>query len=345
MKQSLRYVLCVSGFIIIFFIAFGKVSYILQHKVHDNDTVGSFYNETGEQMDVLFVGSSHSYRSFSPMALWNQTGIASYNLATPKQSIPCTYYLIKEGIRLQHPKVVVLETYGIRYIKDYDSKAKLHEVVDNIPLNATKIEMMKDFMSETMGFHEQLEFAFPIIKYHSRWNALSPEDITPQKTWIRGFWMEGKIRVQKEPKEVTEEKKIYAKNIEYLDKIIELCEENNMELVLVQAPMANSDYYKTVCSKMNTLKRYAEDKEIPYITLDNEIVLDYSIDFMDEGHLNFIGAEKATEYMGNWLKEHYDLPDHRGETEYAEWEEDYKEYSAAAKKQRKKTLEDKEDSE
>lgn len=344
MKQKLRYMLCVAGFIGVFIILFGKVSHILQHKVHGNDTMGSFYNEPKKQMDVLFVGSSHSFHSFSPMELWNETGIASYNLGTPKQTIPCTYYVLKEGIRLQNPKVVVLEIYGIRYDEDYDSKARLHEVVDNIPFNETKMEMLTDFLPQTMDFHERLEFAFPIIRYHSRWSKLSSNDLAAKKVWLRGFRIKGKIRKQEEPEQIMETAEINARNMEYLDRIIKLCEENNIKLVFVQTPMApkgNDEFYIEAYCKLNTVRSYAEEMGIPYVSFEDlkgEIHLDYSMDFTDAGHLNIFGAEKTTEYMGTWLKNQCDMPDHRGEKEYEKWQSDYTKYSEAVEKQKKKML-------
>lgn len=344
MKHKLRYILCMAGFIVLFCILYGKVSYVLQHKVHVNDTIGSFYKEPKKQMDVLFVGSSHAFQSFSPMHLWNETGIASYNLGTPQQTIPCTYYVLKEGIRLQAPKVVVLETYGVRYDEDYKTTSRLHEAVDNIPFNGTKIEILTDFLPHTLDFHERLEYAFPIIKYHSRWDKLSPKDLKTKNEWLRGFQIRAEIRKQEEPEWITETAEINARTIEYLDKIIKLCEENNIELIFVQAPMApkkSSKSYEEAYRKLNSMPGYAEEMGIPYLNFDDlkeEIHLDYALDFKDQGHVNLWGAEKATEYIGTWLKEHYDLPDHRGEQGYEKWETDYKKYSKSVKKQKKKAL-------
>ena len=38
------------------------------------------------------------------------------------------------------------------------------------------------------------------------------------------------------------------------------------------------------------------------------------------------GAGKVTAYLGSWLKENYDLPDHRGEAGYDHWNENLVKY-------------------
>lgn len=340
-KKKRLYIFYVLLFICIFAWMFKKVSHILSYKVHQNDTVGSFYKEKRDSIDVLFVGSSHSFSSFSPMGLWKDTGIASYNLATGCQSVPCSYYLIKEGIRTQHPKVIVLETYGFRYDSDYVSEARLHEVVDNIPVGLTKLELTKELLSKHFDFHEGLEFIFPIIRYHTRWYSLESKDIKPRKVYLRGFYLQNKIQEQEEPELITGMGEIYQNNLEYLDKIIDLCEKNGIELVLCQAPMGDGEKYKSVCQKVNTLKQYVEDRAIRFIDFEllrEEMELDYAMDFKNETHLNIIGAEKTTKYIGNYLRESFQLPDHRGESSYLSWDEDYEKYSRIMDKKTKKML-------
>ena len=51
--------------------------------------------------------------------------------------------------------------------------------------------------------------------------------------------------------------------------------------------------------------------------------MDFSKDTYDGGlHLNLSGAEKITEYLGEFLRNEYELPDHRGEKELQEiWDQ------------------------
>ena len=58
-------------------------------------------------------------------------------------------------------------------------------------------------------------------------------------------------------------------------------------------------------------------------------VVDYAEDCYDDvGHLNPDGASKTTAYLGQWLRENFDLPDHRGDSAYAHWDEYLAQYEA-----------------
>jgi len=60
------------------------------------------------------------------------------------------------------------------------------------------------------------------------------------------------------------------------------------------------------------------------VELSDEIGLDWEKDMIDYGHTNYWGAQKVTAYLGEYLKSHYELADHRGEAEYALWDLDLK---------------------
>ena len=92
---------------------------------------------------------------------------------------------------------------------------------------------------------------------------------------------------------------------------------------------------------MKTIEKYALEHDITYINYDklsNEIKLDYNIDFADSKHLNIIGAAKTTSHMGDYLVTHYDVPDHRREYEYDNWNKDYVVYERFISKKRKEML-------
>ena len=57
-----------------------------------------------------------------------------------------------------------------------------------------------------------------------------------------------------------------------------------------------------------------------------DIGLDWNTDTKDGGdHMNSAGAEKVSAYLADYLKDNYELTDHRGDKDYAEWDRDYNE--------------------
>ena len=51
--------------------------------------------------------------------------------------------------------------------------------------------------------------------------------------------------------------------------------------------------------------------------------MDFSKDFYNIRHVNLFGAEKYTAFLEKYIKENYDLPDHRTEEEYKTWHDEY----------------------
>lgn len=61
--------------------------------------------------DILFLGSSHSYRGFDPR-IFKQYGITSFNLGSSSQSPSNTNVLLKQYIKQINPKLVVYDVYA-----------------------------------------------------------------------------------------------------------------------------------------------------------------------------------------------------------------------------------------
>lgn len=54
--------------------------------------------------------------------------------------------------------------------------------------------------------------------------------------------------------------------------------------------------------------------------------LDWQHDFYNSKHVNYVGAEKYTDYLVKYINENYELPDRRGDERYKSWEKAYDKY-------------------
>lgn len=64
-----------------------------------------------ENIDVLFVGSSHCYRSFIPEILDEELGMNTFNCGTSSQHLDGSYMVIREAARYNDIKHIYLEIY------------------------------------------------------------------------------------------------------------------------------------------------------------------------------------------------------------------------------------------
>ena len=235
----------------------------------------------------------------SPMDLWNQTGITSFDCGQPGQRIQETCFLLKEAFKTQSPKLVILETNAM--FRD--------------PGFLTNV---------SMSIIEPVRYYFPIFRYHNLWKQIIDGKKYTGRTVFKGFEIrdkvvpyEGSDHYMKETKDVQQIPEfVYY----YMEDIKKMCRENGADLLLMSAPSPHNYNYK----KHNAIEAYAKENALPYIDLNmktKEIGIDWKKDSYDKGdHLNLHGAQKVTAYMGKYLKENYTLPDHRGEEGYQEWQ-------------------------
>ena len=96
-----------------------------------------FLQEDEDSLDVLLFGSSLLYCDMIPAVLWEDTGLSSYVMAGPEQTIPTSYYYAKETFRTQSPQLVVVEATGMFY-PQYTSYSKAN--VGYMPFGISRLE-------------------------------------------------------------------------------------------------------------------------------------------------------------------------------------------------------------
>lgn len=83
-------------------------------------------------IDVLFVGNSHLLTGMNPYFFTRQTGLNSFILGASGVCVADLYYIIEEAIKVQKPKVIVLETYAINDDEPHGlEKGKLNDQINS----------------------------------------------------------------------------------------------------------------------------------------------------------------------------------------------------------------------
>ncbi len=309
--------------VVLLFVTFVNRMFVMK-KYYDTtwpstSSFADFYQLDKNTVDVLFLGSSHGVSSFSPPKLYDDYSIRSYNLSSELQSLLVSYYWLKEALRYQTPKVVVLDTY-IAYpysVPDVLNSAEpaTRISIDSMRWSKNKIEAVNDIASLDERQSKE-SYYFTNIRFHTRWKDLNENDFTfwemdahgKSTGGLKGFSALSKycgIEYLPFQKEMSEEKaEMVPLMQEYLNRIVSLCKEQGIELILVKTPTV-----QTNIAKYNTLVDYAEENGIPYIDFNEEEIyqscnFDFSKDAADGEHLNIWGAEKITDYMGRYFEEH-----------------------------------------
>lgn len=302
--------------------------------------IHSFYDLEPNSLDVLCVGSSHAYSSFCPNTLWNEYGMTGYVMSSPQQTAAMSYYLLKEAFQYQKPKVVVFEAYYLFCKEKYTSTGKIRSCFDGIHFGKAKVEAINDFLPD-LTWKEKVNYYLPFLMYHSRWDELENYDFN-KKPFRKGAFHSYACRPSKPTGMPEKAVDIPEVSMEYLEKIRMFCEENGVELVMYTAPYPYGDEEQRKNNEnklaMNyTLEEYAKEHDLAFFWYGNmdEAGIDYAADYRDEMHTNTYGAEKISRFLGKYMEENCDLPDHREDPEYASWQEDYEKWAEEAERLKK----------
>lgn len=334
MKKMAKSVLTSIFFLIMLFLLLAAASRIVEYK-GSREKITPFL-ERAEQFDVLFFGDSHAYSAIYPMELWENYGIASYNLANYDLTIPLSYWMMRNALLTCQPELVVLDVNQIwEQEKLCASSGNVHTGLDAFPLNRVKLEAIFDLMDDPLITDEsghlykdlRTEFIFPFIKYHGRWSELTTADLKPRYNQELG----GERNIAVAPPDAYE---IIANTageqgygFVYLRRFIEHCQDQGIRVLLTNFPYPcpnNNEEQLYTNAVYYTAEEYGVEY-IDFVYLDQ--IVDYSTDCYDPAsHLNPSGAWKVTDFIGQYLSEEYGIPDRRGEAAYASWDHDYAVY-------------------
>lgn len=318
-----------------------KASDFLQLKSSDNRYASYFTEET--QIDVLFLGSSHVRHGFFPSKLWNDYGITSYNLAGDGNTIPISYWSLVNALDYQTPKVVVMDVFDMWPGKICSPVwGPVHAALDAYPVSYNKYKMIKDLfrdknMTDENGssiYDKRWELLWDMGEYHTRWNSLSEEDFASQsdlrnnsRVW-KGAGPLVEIVPRTERTYAQTADNLYYDTIaeDYLERMIALCKEKNITLLLINTGYDCDDESKYFADSVYEI---AERHNLQYIDFTKEKIINFKTDLHTTGHnthVNFSGAQKFTSFLGEVLSGQYQLTDYRNDKKYGKWHSDYQAY-------------------
>lgn len=277
-----------------------------------------FYQMEKDTVDVLFLGSSLAATACIPQEMYDLYGIRSYSLASAKQSPVVSYYWLKEALRYQSPKAVVMDCNYFFQTNDLALNAPestIWTALDYMRWSPVKLEAVRT-ICELDGNQRWSTYFFPNIRYHEKWSELTENDFTLAET-AAGYQMKGYApwagrwggegSVPYEDGDPGEETAIPPLMESYLDKMACLCEQEGISFVLINVPQMNADI-----GKFYTMQKYTEEHGLSFYDFSEKKLYetsgyDFSIDSCDTAHSNLWGARKITACLGKILAEDYGL--------------------------------------
>lgn len=283
----------------------------------------NFYGQE-ENIDYIYLGSSHAFCGFDPEILDEKNGKNNFNMATSGQSLMGSYYLLKEADRYNEIEKVYLELY---YTCSTGSQGNYREkesvqiswrITDYMRMSPLKLDAF--FHMNPKEYY--IDAAFPYVRYRAHltekgWikDRVDYKRSANYKKYIyveglteyrdKGYYAtSGKLSNLLFARERNPEDMYLTEDAEkYLRKIIEYCQEREIQIILCTNPMyeiqpASTENYDGYA---DGIRKTAAEYNVPYydfnMAKEEYLPIQKPEYFMDAGHLNSKGAELYTNFF------------------------------------------------
>ena len=324
----------------------------------------AYRGEPRDSIDTVFIGNSDIYRAISPVDLFHQTGITSAIAGRPNKQLSEVPGDIRDILRYQNPKTIVLETdcmfsgtnpgfkKGISPLEaeaakvdvagQAPSKAADADVAGQAPSKATDTAHQNIFakckallQEGDSAFLAALNYKFPLVKYHDNWKHLKLTTFLQPR---------GKYHFSNKGMAYANTVKAYPFGNEYMQlsggkhamlseekldqfqKIYDLCDRNGIRLVLLTVPSANT-WNK---GKSDTVKQLAKKYDLTYYDYNRQLPAGFNwvTDSKDGGnHLNYAGASAVTKDLAKKLTDDLTMnPTSLTKEQKQQWKKDYEHF-------------------
>lgn len=322
MKKYIRYI---AG-ILLAALIFVRLGSILEANYDGNQAMDGFYRLDENTVDVMFYGSSHVYAGVNIVSLWDEYGMAGYDLAGTMQTLWNSYYNMQETLKYQSPKVMVVDVYGALIEEEYYTSTNVIKNVSSMRFSLNKAQNIWS----SVPHDEFLTYLLSYPLTHDSYEDLQKSDYVRGSDLIGGKWYKGfkpsfgVTRYDKFPevRDNIESRPPSDKNREYLERMVDLAKEQQIQLAFIVVPYES---WQAEDEEIYTwIEEFAENNNVLFFNGNRKLAemdFDPAVDYAEGSHLNYNGACKFTEYLGQWLEENCKPEDRRGNELYQSWQE------------------------
>ena len=199
----------------------------------------------------------------------------------------------------------------------------IRRVTDSMWFSNNRTQAIKDMVErlekKTGADVNAFDYYFSFTLYHNRWSQLTAADFGKDPDSFMGYYIydetesfdkqETLARRSAKPLEVSSD------NQQYLEEMLDYLDTFDGRILFTNTP---NNLEEDKFANYNYIKKEIESRGYEVLDLNDhvdEIGLDYETDFNENMHVNYRGAFKITDYMADYLKEKYELPDHKKATD------------------------------
>lgn len=238
----------------------------------------------GDSLDMLFVGSSHSYRSYNPR-LFEADSLDIFILGNSAQTPLNSYHLLLEYWDRLNPRLVILDGYPVTYTLDgYEAFLRiLRDKEISIPLLKMAFSTRNpDAISTTISLGAS-RISSPLSEAKQ---VFSPEDYIP------GGYSRSDQKIDSSASFDRQTWNVNKRQLHFLKKIISFLKDKKTTILFIDPPVPIEYKLSTNYTEVaDLIKTIAQEFEIEFLDLSHSPELKTYSHFKDQTHLNNDGVE------------------------------------------------------
>lgn len=242
-----------------------------------------------EPVEIAILGASKANRHYRSSQIMDSLGVSVYNYGSPGRCIFYQYLCLLRGIENGGLRTVILDLADAQLSEEW-----VNERISDLYPYYWKNDEVKKMVDEVDGEDMGVLMLSALVQFNSQYlNFVAP--IVSDKGYTP-FPYTGKVFDINKHKEDIEKNYSYSKiAIKYLKKIMSICKDNNIELIVCLSPSMivseeSENYLLSLCSE-NGITCWDKTHFISDARL-----------FYNANHLNEKGAELFTEEIVRMLK-------------------------------------------
>lgn len=316
-------------FLIIIIQVFLALTYLLrgnQYNYNDRISVVGIKEEKNS-LDVIYVGGSAAFVYWEPLHAYSDYGFTSYDLATNTIQAENILAYIKYAQKYQSPDLYVIGVRAFQYFDEVGSEIGLRITSDSLDMGWNRTQLINTYLNNRSLETDEIALYFDIAKYHTNYTALQNETAwqlidNSMSCDYKGGQIQTAWCYLEEPENVKTDKRteLLKNDTKTLVELLDYLKKNDLNALFVVCPyFITADDY----AKYNTINDIVSEYGYNFLNTNDyyeEMGLDFSTDFYNSSHVNSLGARKYTDFLEKYLSANYDLPDHRGDENYDEWQ-------------------------
>nr|QEO74378.1 hypothetical protein [uncultured bacterium] len=237
-------------------------------------------------IDVLFIGSSHSLRTFDPR-YFERRGLRAFNLGTSNQTPISTYYLLRRYLTQLKPRLVVVEAYWEILESNADE--------GTMAIAANRGPGWDTFMMALATRHPKTLNVQWSSLFERLFGTAAAIRLGPAEAYTSGGYLEAwDENTTRAPRRGRYDIAVDEKQVKYLSSTLTLLRDHNARAILVWAPVTAAR--RDTATNLEEVRRLMTDlsaaHSVPFVDLNDRVGLDDRLDFRDDDHLNQRGVDK-----------------------------------------------------